>query len=162
MKKILFTLSLLLSLTLSAQTIAPGGIYQFKKSIDSTTFSTIGTVPFDLIAAPGTNKCISIIPGTLKIRRTGGTTSGYTFNVGVNVVITNGASVEYLVTDGASGKLLPSGTTTCSSYPDFSTSSNTSSGANSSIYISTTDSSDPTAGNNTIIITFLYTILNLN
>lgn len=158
MKKILFTLSLLLSLTIGAQTIAPSGIYQFKKTIDSTAFKTIGSSPITLISAPGSNKSIAIIPGTIRVRRTAGTK--YTFGTATYLYLSNGDLMESI---DVCSNFFPgsSGNNASGNTPSF-TQNCINANLNGSLIITSSDGSDPSAGNATIMITFLYTVLNLN
>lgn len=160
MKKILFTLSLLLSLTIEAQTIAPSGIYQFKKTITTGQFSAIGVTPQTLISAPGSGKRISIIQGSVNISRTGGTTNGYTWSSSPGAIV-------LLINGGAVSMWQMSGTTFLNSVTNqpadlFTAGYENVDQNNYALTITTDDGSNPSAGDNSIIITFLYTITNLN
>lgn len=141
--------------------IGPTGLLAFHITILTTEFLAIGSVPVQLIAAPGSNKVNVLVPGSVRIRRTGGSTNGYTFTLGVNVVVNNGPSTETFVTDGASGKLLPTGTTSCSASPVFDAGSNVAANANSDIFITTSDASDPSAGDHTMIVSGVYYVLTI-
>lgn len=158
MKKLLFTLSLLLSLTLSAQTIAPGGIYQFKKTIDSTTFSTIGSAGIELIAAPGSNKCLIIIPGTIRCKRSTGTNK-WVFATATSIIFNIGDVVEQIT---FTSPFPGAANNNISGDNPSQTQSNWTANPNNALTITTNDNSDPTSGSDVITISFLYTILNLN
>jgi hypothetical protein len=131
----------------------------FQVSIATGDFSVIGSTPYQLVAAQGSNKDIVVVAGSLRIRRSGGSTNGYTFGAGVEVVVNWGASEEHFVPDGSSYKLLPSGTTSCSAYSLVNTASNAGSFANQALLITTNDGSDPSAGNHTMIVSGYYMVL---
>ena len=160
MKKLLFTLSLLLSLTIGAQTIAPGSIYQFKKTISAAQMGAIGSVPQTLMSAPGSGKRISIIPGTVNISRTGGTTSGYTWSAtpGALSILINGAAVALWQINGTTFL-----NTVTNQPADLVTAGYDNVDQNNySVTFTTDDPANPSAGDNNIVITFLYTITNTN
>lgn len=119
--------------------------------------STIGAVPVTILSAPGSGKRIAVIQGTVNISRSGGTTSGYTFATSDSspVLLINTIAVGIWSLSGGT-TFLNSNTSEPSDYPagglfniDFT---------NQALTFTTEDSANPTAGDNSITISFLYTI----
>ena len=147
-------------------------IYTFKQTITAAQMATIGTSPVTLVAPPGANKYICVTPGSLCFRKTGGTTNGYTFDAsttGFGLTWINGGFFDYFSVFDLSG--FTSGSTATrflfgvssvkvfawADYQHYWISS-----ANSGVILGTSNLLNPTAGDNDIIISFTYSIIDVS
>lgn len=162
MKKLLFTLSLLLSLTLSAQTYSPAGMMRFKRVLTANEVNNSFTTPVSLIAAPGSGKIIYIDPTSVAIDMSTGTAFDFAAS---NILIgdNGGATMIVCQIDNSSFNsnswLTPGFTWTTTNTAGAFVFDNSSS--NAAVYF-WNDADDGSAGTRTVTVTFNYCILNLN
>lgn len=146
-------------------------IYTFKQTITAAQMATIGTSPLNLISSPGANIFVVPTPGSLCFRKLGGTTNGYTFNAsstGIGLSYVNGAAMDqYNVYDltGTYPTTVTNRLLNGVSVSRVQTWTNGQFGtiaSVSSVYLAVDDAVNPTAGDNDIIISFTYSLIDVN
>lgn len=157
MKKTFLSLALALSFLVNAQTVSPSGIYQYKRTVSSGEMAAIGSVPKTILSAPGAGKRIQVIQGTITMCRSGGTTNGYTFSTGDAklTLLCDGITVAKWANSGGTTILVSN---TCQPSDPLSGEYYNIDYTNKALTFTTEDGTNPTAGDNTITISFLYTI----
>ena len=162
MKKTLLLLVFISSIVANAQTTAITPLRTYKTTITAAQMATIGTASVLISLPTAAGMVICIVPGSVVCRREGGTTA-YTFNTGISFEIR-------LLT--AIGSYFFSPQNTLCSTPDkyeLLMWSNPTSGsgdipvlANIPLYFTTTDNTNPVSGDYNIVVSFLYTMINMN
>lgn len=162
MKKILFALSLLLSLTIRAQTIAPGGWMRFKRVLTADEVKGCFTTPVTLIAPQGSNKIVYVDPYSVAIKLSAGTG----FNFGASYIYIGDFGLGYIACmlnhveiDGST--FLTAGFTADATIANNGQFNFPTAIGNNGIYFSN-DAVDSALGTRTVTVTFNYCILNLN
>lgn len=145
--------------------------YTYKGTITAAQMSTIGATPITLVAAPGANKFINVVPGSLSFRKSGGTTNGYTFNVSsAGFGLKHGASYSdyYNMHDltgtapaSTANRILNGVSVTRCQFWTGSINYIVPA-ANTAVTITTDDGANPTAGDNDIIVSFTYNIIDVS
>lgn len=162
MKKLLFTLSLILSIALSAQTISPSGMMRFKRVLTANEVNNSFSTPILLLAAPGSNKVIYIDPFSVVIDMSTGTAFDFTASF-IKIGDYSGSSMIVSQIDHSSFNgnswLTPHFTWTITN--DAASIIFDSSASNQAVYF-WNDADDGSAGTRTVTVTFNYCILNLN
>ena len=162
MKKLLFTLSFILSIALNAQTISPAGWMRFKRVLTAGEVNGSFTTPISLLAAPGSGKIIYVDPHSVAIDMSTGTAFDFAASF-IKIGDYGGGTMIVCQIDHSSFNgnswLNPGFTWTITN--DAAAFVFDGSSSNAAVYF-WNDADDGSAGTRTVTITFNYCILNLN
>lgn len=143
----------------------------FKQTITAAQMATCGSSPIVLLPNLS-NKIYCVIPNTFCMKKTGGTTNGYTFNASSDSFGLSGSGImDYYAGFDLSGtqpgfsatKLLESYTSVHIVLNNaFNGTLQIKNDSNQQVFLTTNDSANPVSGDNDIIVSFNYTIIDLS
>lgn len=131
-------------------------LYGFKTTITSNSFSTIGSIPINLIVGQGANKIIVIKQGSFMMRKVAPGSINYNFPTALNINLVVGNIINTQI--NFTTNPFSAGTTCICSITSYDNAGQ-SSGGNQPLMLTTSDGTDAIAGNFSVEVSFAYIVI---